>query len=168
MSNKGIINESISKDASSDSSSARIMKLEVIKSIRSHDILISLQVSERTLFYFTIDHPLRRRALKIVSHKVFDRFILTMIAVNSLLLGIADYSHVDSDGNLVASGSWRNQLIRETEVIFTAVFTLECVLKMFSLGLYSGSAAYFRDRWNWLDFLVVVTGYVHTVVILSK
>jgi hypothetical protein len=80
-----------------------------------------------------------------------------MIALNSLLLGMSDYSNVDSKGDLVAAGSWRNTLIDETEIIFTIVFTIECVFKIIGMG-FAGKNGYLNDRWNWLDFIVVVTG----------
>eukprot|EP00602_Paraphysomonas_sp_CaronLab_P008605 CAMPEP_0185034492 /NCGR_PEP_ID=MMETSP1103-20130426/24443_1 /TAXON_ID=36769 /ORGANISM="Paraphysomonas bandaiensis, Strain Caron Lab Isolate" /LENGTH=1644 /DNA_ID=CAMNT_0027571169 /DNA_START=197 /DNA_END=5132 /DNA_ORIENTATION=+ len=82
-----------------------------------------------------------------------------MIALNSLLLGMSDYSNVDSKGDLVAEGSWRNTLIDETELLFTIVFTIECVLKVFGMGFF-GKKGYLHDRWNWLDFVVVVTGWM--------
>lgn len=80
-----------------------------------------------------------------------------MIALNSLLLGMSDYSNVNGKGDLVATGSWRNTLIDQTEIIFTIIFTIECVFKIIGMG-FTGKNGYLHDRWNWLDFIVVVTG----------
>ena len=100
---------------------------------------------------------MRHEIIQIITHKYFDRFILTMIALNSLILGLSDYSNVSNRGELISEGSWRNTLIDETEVIFTIIFTIECILKIIGMG-FTGPNGYLHDRWNWLDFVVVVTG----------
>jgi hypothetical protein len=79
---------------------------------------------------------------------------LAVIAANSILLGLADYSHVDQHGELISEGSWRNSLISQSEIIFTSIFTIEFVFKIIGLGVKD----YARDAWNWLDFAVVLTG----------
>jgi hypothetical protein len=97
--------------------------------------------------------------MALITNKYFERFILLIIALNSLFLGMSDYSHVNSHGELVENSSWRNTLIRRSELVFTLIFTLECVLKIIGMGFY-GQKGYLKDRWNWLDFLVVLTGSV--------
>lgn len=42
--------------------------------------------------------------------------------------------------------------------VFTAIYTLEMLLKIISRGLILHTYAYLRDPWNWLDFMVVVLG----------
>ncbi|RMX45224.1 hypothetical protein pdam_00020953 [Pocillopora damicornis] len=44
--------------------------------------------------------------------------------------------------------------------VFTAIYTLEMLLKIISRGLILHTYAYLRDPWNWLDFIVVVLGYI--------
>ena len=117
---------------------------------------------ERSFNYFEVDHWLRDWAIAIITHKYFDNFILTMIALNSMFLGMSDYANVDSDGELIAKGSWRNTLIEQSEVVFTVVFSIECILKVFGMG-FTGKKSYLHDRWNWLDFLVVVTSWLSYV-----
>lgn len=85
-----------------------------------------------------------------------------MIALNSMFLGLSDYGSVDSDGELIANGSWRNTLIEQSEVVFTVVFSIECMLKVFGMG-FTGKKSYMKDRWNWLDFLVVITSWLSYV-----
>lgn len=70
---------------------------------------------------------------------------------------MSDYSNVDRHGELIQEGSWRNKLIGQSEIIFTLIFTVECCLKIIGMGFY-GNNGYLKDRWNWLDFLVVITG----------
>jgi hypothetical protein len=96
---------------------------------------------------------------RLISHKYFDRFIISVIALNSLFLAMADYSNVDETGALVSDGSWRNTLISRSELVFTLIFTMECALKITALG-FTGKQGYIHDPWNWLDFVVVITGSV--------
>ena len=53
-------------------------------------------------------------------------------------------------------GSWRNQLISDTEPVFAAIFGFEMVLKILAQGFASKPQAYLRDGWNVLDFVVTV------------
>jgi hypothetical protein len=87
--------------------------------------------------------------------------MLLAIIVNSAMLGLADYSKYDAKtGKVGTEGSWQNQLIASTEVYFLCVFTLECLLKIYAMGLCRGKGTYLGDYWNWLDFVVVLSGWV--------
>jgi hypothetical protein len=81
-----------------------------------------------------------------------------MIVLNSICLGLADYSHVNKAGDIVEEGSWQNVVLIRTEVVFTSVFTLECILKITALGFYGSPGAYLSDKWSWIDFIVVISG----------
>lgn len=108
------------------------------------------------------EFPLRKLTIRLITNRYFDRFILFVIAMNSLFLGLSDYSNVNSQGELVPEGSWRNTLIARSEIVFTLIFTMECLLKIVGMGFY-GPKGYLKDRWNWLDFLVVLTGSVSSL-----
>jgi voltage-dependent calcium channel L type alpha-1D len=41
-------------------------------------------------------------------------------------------------------------------IIFTAVFVLECLVKIIAMGFVMHKTAYLRDTWNWLDFFIVL------------
>lgn len=70
---------------------------------------------------------------------------------------MSDYSNVNKDGELVSNNSWRNTIIAKSEIYFTIIFTIEFILKIGGLGFF-GKKGYLHDRWNWLDFIVVLTG----------
>ena len=54
-----------------------------------------------------------------------------------------------------------NILVDNSELFFTLSFTLECVIKVLAFGIWFGKQnCYLQDGWNWLDFIVVVTGLV--------
>lgn len=83
--------------------------------------------------------------------KWFDRAIISLIILNSLLLGMMDYTDTQNK-------SWRNKIVNYTEPIFTLVFTIECLIKIIGTGLIIGRGTYLADPWNWIDFLVVISG----------
>ena len=45
-------------------------------------------------------------------------------------------------------------------MVFSYIFTLELVLKVIAFGFIMHPKSYMRDTWNWLDFVVVVTGLI--------
>jgi hypothetical protein len=51
-----------------------------------------------------------------------------------------------------------------TEVIFTVIFALECIIKIIARGFALHKHAYLRDMWNWLDFVVVLASVISVVV----
>ncbi|KAK1875954.1 Sodium channel protein type 4 subunit alpha B [Dissostichus eleginoides] len=50
------------------------------------------------------------------------------------------------------------------ERVFMAIFTFEAVVKVVARGLCAGRFTFLRDGWNWLDVLVICTGYLTQVV----
>ena len=93
---------------------------------------------------------------KVIRSKVFDYFIITLIVINSLILGILDYENPESN-------SVRNQIGDYSEPFFTAIFALEALIKIIALGFIFGKNTYLRDPWNWLDFIVVVTSLLSNI-----
>jgi hypothetical protein len=45
------------------------------------------------------------------------------------------------------------------ELPFNLIFTVEMLLKITALG-FVGRGSYLGDRWNWLDFFIVIIGFV--------
>ena len=82
---------------------------------------------------------------------MFENFIILLIFINSINLAIYDYN--DRENELP-----HNQRLEIFEKVFTVLFTIEMVLKISSQGFILHYNAYLRDTWNWLDFIVVVTG----------
>eukprot|EP00913_Durusdinium_trenchii_P001279 g1178.t1 len=86
----------------------------------------------KSLGFITRDWCIRRAAIKITSSWLFESTVLFLID---------DY--------------WGNVLMRETEIVFTLFFALECAIKIVAYGFVGHPSAYIRDPWNWIDFLVV-------------
>lgn len=75
--------------------------------------------------------------------------------MNSIILGINDYNEKNER-------TWRNELNDICEPVFTALFTLEFVMKVIAYGFILGKYTYLKDAWNWVDFIVVLTSLLST------
>ena len=71
--------------------------------------------------------------------------------MNSLVLALFDYSDRDAM-------TMKNQVLENIGLGFTVIFTLECLLKVISMGFIMHRHAYLRDSWNMIDFVVVIAG----------
>ncbi len=88
----------------------------------------------------------------VITNVWFDRFILANILLNSLMLAIVDYSLSAVDHTTLEPDkdkSARNFVSASLEPYFTAVFTLECLLKVIGTGFVVEQGSYLRDKWNW-------------------
>ena len=54
------------------------------------------------------------------------------------------------------------QIANPAEIFFAVIFTFEMVVKWIGMGFFH-KGGYFRDAWNRLDFIIVVSGYVYIV-----
>jgi Ion transport protein len=68
---------------------------------------------------------------------------------------LAAYDYGDSDDK-----TQRNKVINLAGTIFTVIFSCECILKIIAYGFIFHRNAYLRDGWNWLDFIVVIIGWL--------
>ncbi|KAG1669527.1 Sodium channel protein para [Nymphon striatum] len=71
----------------------------------------------------------------------FDMFIMLFIGLNMVMMAM-DHYRPSQEFIFV---------INKLNVFFVAIFTAECVLKMFALRFY-----YFKEPWNVFDFVIVV------------
>ena len=112
---------------------------------------------DRSLGIFSIKSSFRKRIIDLVSPSShFDKFILVAIFLNSIAIASVDYQVIDTNYQPRTDVSVRNNVIEKTELIFTIIFTAECILKSIAYGFLKGKHAYIRDGWNTLDFFIVV------------
>ena len=78
---------------------------------------------------------------KLVEHEYFTQLIIIFILINTLFLALEFYEMPE---NLILAGNIAN-------VVFTTIFFLEMVLKMFGLGFKK----YFSDGFNIFDSIIV-------------
>lgn len=86
-------------------------------------------------------HPVCRHTLY---PEGFNAFVMLAIVANAIFIVLEEEFRVDSRAEL----EW---LI--ADVCFTVIFTVEFILKFRSLR-----CRYFRESWNILDFVLVITG----------
>ncbi|EDV26563.1 uncharacterized protein TRIADDRAFT_54699 [Trichoplax adhaerens] len=82
----------------------------------------------------------------------FDFFVLLIILSNCVLLAFRP-EEISSYNTI--------------EIGYNVVYTIEMTLKIIARGFIIHRFAYLRDPWNWLDFLVVVLGFVAAIPQLS-
>lgn len=90
-----------------------------------------------SLCFLSVTNPFRSKIIQIVLiNPWFDRFILTVIFINSILLGM--YNEVDF--------ITRNSDM--LDLIFLVIFSIEMCLKIIAMGFFSKPFSYLRDAWN--------------------
>ncbi|XP_054471255.1 sodium channel, voltage-gated, type I-like, alpha isoform X1 [Anoplopoma fimbria] len=87
---------------------------------------------------------LRRISIKILVHSLFNMLIMCTILANCVFMtqnGLPEWA-------------------KDVEYAFTAIYTLESLIKILARGFCIGKFTFLRDPWNWLDFSVIVLAYV--------
>lgn len=85
---------------------------------------------------------LRKNVYAMIQSKYFERFIISIILANTLVLGMNHYPMAPSFDNALDG----------LNVLFAIVFTFEMVMKLYGLGVY----VYFSDAFNRFDCFVVI------------
>jgi hypothetical protein len=106
----------------------------------------------------SLSHPLRRFAVAVANHSLFETFSLLVILANCVFLAIYDPLDFDDTGP-------RNRAIAQSEDVFQALFTVELLIKWVAFGLWgrgpSGKrVGYLTDAWNYLDGGIVMIGFL--------
>lgn len=98
------------------------------------------------------DFRLRMFCIRVARSKWFDRIVLVLILLNSVIMAVQDPTAPET------------KLTIYSELVFNLVFTVEMSVKMLGLGVCHGKSAYFRDPWNRFDFFTVVCGWLPLVL----
>ncbi|XP_055858616.1 sodium channel protein 60E isoform X2 [Episyrphus balteatus] len=94
----------------------------------------------KSLFLF---HPWsrgRRVCVYIATNQYFDYCVMATILFNCIFLA-------------------RTETSEEAEYIFLAIYSLEMFIKIIAKGFLLNKYTYLRNPWNWLDFIVITSGY---------
>ncbi|XP_076836896.1 voltage-dependent N-type calcium channel subunit alpha-1B [Brachyhypopomus gauderio] len=114
----------------------------------------SLEKNERACIDFVINakpltrympqgkHSYQYKMWKFVVSTPFEYSILTMIAVNTVVLMMKFHE----------APKPYEEMLKWLNIIFTALFTLECILKIIAFGLLN----YLKEAWNIFDFVTVL------------
>nr|XP_046249004.1 sodium channel protein type 4 subunit alpha B-like [Scatophagus argus] len=104
--------------------------------------------AEPACYLLRPSNPLRTVAIKILSHSLFRLFMVLTILTSSMFMTLSHHS------------AWNFTV----KLVFTAIYMFELILKVVSRGFCVGKFTFVRDPWNWLDVVVIITGYVSQLV----
>uniref|UniRef100_A0A8C8A1Z0 Voltage-dependent L-type calcium channel subunit alpha n=1 Tax=Oryzias sinensis TaxID=183150 RepID=A0A8C8A1Z0_9TELE len=116
--------------------------------------LSELTIKEKTppipqgsaFFIFSSTNPFRVLCHKLINHQIFTNLILVFIMLSSVSLAAEDP---------IRNFSARNIILGYFDYAFTAIFTVEILLKMTAFGAFLHKGAFCRNYFNLLDLLVV-------------
>ncbi|XP_031785455.1 sodium channel protein 60E isoform X2 [Nasonia vitripennis] len=94
----------------------------------------------KSWFIFSPWNPIRRCCIFLSTNQYFDYMVMTTIILNCVFLAMTE-------------------TIEEAEYIFLAIYTAEMVIKSIAKGFILNKYTYLRNPWNWLDFVVITSGY---------
>nr|XP_043899798.1 voltage-dependent R-type calcium channel subunit alpha-1E isoform X1 [Solea senegalensis] len=125
----------------------------------------SLEKNERACIDFAIGakpltrympqnrHTFQYRLWHFVVSPSFEYTVLTMIALNTIVLMMKYYSAPPA----------YEAVLKHLNTAFTVLFSVECILKIMAFGFLN----YFRDTWNIFDFITVLGSITEIVVDLQ-
>ncbi|KAH9503819.1 Voltage-dependent calcium channel type D subunit alpha-1 [Bulinus truncatus] len=88
---------------------------------------------------------------KTCNHSYFGNVVLVCILISSAMLAAEDPLDNDSE---------RNQILNKFDYVFTAIFTIEIIIKVITYGLMLHKGAFCRSLFNMLDLLVVAVSLI--------
>mmetsp|Transcript_12151 Transcript_12151/g.42104 ORF Transcript_12151/g.42104 Transcript_12151/m.42104 type:complete len:1551 (-) Transcript_12151:19-4671(-) len=120
------------------------------------EVVLDTSRGNRSLYLFAINSPVRVLCLRVVKHQTFDNIMVVCICVSSLMLAIED-PWVENPGTF-------EDVLSYIDLMFTAIFLIEAVLKLIAYGLWAPpngvprgqDPAYLDEQWNRLDGTIVV------------
>ncbi|KAL9916057.1 na channel protein 60E isoform 2-T2 [Glossina fuscipes fuscipes] len=94
----------------------------------------------KSLFLFHPWSAPRRVCVYIATNQYFDYCVMATILFNCIFLAMTE-------------------TVEEAEYIFLAIYSIEMVIKIIAKGFLLNKYTYLRNPWNWLDFVVITSGY---------
>ena len=107
----------------------------------------------RSLYLFDHETCFRKSIVALTHTNLFEAIIVIAIVLNSFVLAITDYSDRSNENE-------HNRKLEQISTIFSYIFITEFVLKVIAMGFCMHPRSYIRDRWNWLDFVVVISSII--------
>ncbi|XP_055713319.1 muscle calcium channel subunit alpha-1-like isoform X3 [Phlebotomus papatasi] len=104
-----------------------------------------------SFFIFSQTNRIRVFCHWLCNHSHFGNIILACIMFSSAMLAAEDPLNANSE---------RNQILNYFDYFFTAVFTIELLLKLISYGFVFHKGAFCRSAFNLLDLLVVCVSLI--------
>ncbi|XP_056011391.1 voltage-dependent P/Q-type calcium channel subunit alpha-1A-like isoform X2 [Ostrea edulis] len=103
---------------------------------------------DRNLLVFGKNNKFRKKVHKLVIHDRFEKLVLICIILSSITLALEDPTKEHN--------SVRNEILFWVDAVFAFIFTIEMILKLIDIGLVLHKGSYLRDRWNFMDGVIVI------------
>ncbi len=84
-------------------------------------------------------------------YRYFNYFFLAISLANNVSFAFYKYQPSSEDNQT-------NLIINYMEIAFTLVYLIEAALKIVVQGLYQHRRSYFRNPWNYIDSIIIITG----------
>lgn len=119
-------------------------------------VYAKLQANDKSYYLFSRENWFRVLVCDVVRNTWFDRFILFIILSNCVVLALSNPGCID----FCNQGVLPEPVQIGLDYAFTAIYTVELLLKTIAHCFFFGPHAYLHDGWNWLDLIVVVTSFI--------
>lgn len=117
--------------------------------------LIIFQNPGKSFNVFPIHNKFRALCIKLSFSQSFEYFILLIICLSSVKLAVDTYI-----GNFPSV----IQAFNIIDYIFSGIFMIEFVIKTVGRGFIHGDGSYLQDKWNYIDFFVVVASILDLAI----
>jgi hypothetical protein len=114
---------------------------------------------ENSLYIFSKQSRIRIFFCQLVQRTGLEHFILVLIILSSLKLIYDTYLFGESDDDL------RVYVSAQFDLVFTIIFTAECVCKCVAFGFVQDNNSYLRETWSQMDFFIVVTSLIDAMFV---
>jgi hypothetical protein len=101
-------------------------------------------------------NPLRMWCIRVIRNPWFDRLAMLAILTNCVQMAVQD-PLMDTTSEKYRTSVQSNL---HFDSVIVGLFTVEMGFKVVAMGFVAHKNAYMRDRWNWIDFMCVVSGWV--------
>ncbi|CAF0833175.1 unnamed protein product [Rotaria sordida] len=113
-----------------------------------------------SLYLFSPSNRLRKVFQKLIIQKSFDYLIIFFIVLNCITLAMERPS--------ISPISFERQFLNYTNYIFTAIFTIEMMIKVIASGLIFGPNTYLHSGWNVMDGFLVIISIVDIGIVVNR
>lgn len=120
-------------------------KLELVDSYKDSKILLEFRKA-----LLNIGYALSELSFRIVKTSVFETIVILVVLMNTVVLIFEDPSSPDVEN---FSG---------IENFFIYFYTAECLIKINAYGFVISKGSYLRDRWNLMDFVIIISAWIST------
>jgi len=127
--------------------------------------------------------PIRRACIMILDWPWFDRIIMLLILINSIMMAafanpimnhqLEELKEVANATVGCGPGADQSALhdyktqqegpLTAVDMVFLTFFTIELLIKVIAMGFIFERHSYLRNGWNWLDFIVVISGLIEAM-----